>query len=89
MTRSIIALVLTATSVAALSAGGSHQPAGAKHDDLVIAVGLAVWGALQCAPELLPDRRLANYDTYDVAKERNVPPPAPEPPKRQKRRRAK
>ena len=74
---------------AALSAGGAHHPTGAHHDDLVMAVSLAVWGSLLSAPELLPDRRLTNYDTYDVAKERNVPPPAPEPPKRQKRRRAK
>jgi hypothetical protein len=74
---------------AALSAGGSHQPAGAKHDDLVIAVALAVWGALQSAPELLPDRRLANYEVWDAAKERTVPPPPPEPPKRKTRRQAK
>lgn len=74
---------------AALSAGGNHQPAGATHDDLVLAVSLAVWSALQSAPELLPERRLSRFEVWDAAKERNVPPPTPDPPKRSRRQQSK
>lgn len=66
---------------AALSAGGSHQPRGTAHDDLVMAVSLAAWGALKSAPELLPDRQLSRFEIWDAANERNVPPP-PESPKK-------
>ena len=74
---------------AALSAGGSHQPRGRTHDDLVMAVSLAAWGALKSAPELIPDRKLSRFEVWDAANERRVPPPEPETPKRQKRRKAK